>query len=295
MKTSEKKPPRLPPWLKIKIGGGDDYTRVKALLERENLNTVCHSARCPNIGECWGRGTATFMIMGDVCTRNCSFCAVKHGHPKPLDPDEPGRLAEAALEMKLRWVVVTSCTRDDLLDGGASHFAAVVSELRAKLPEAGVEILVPDFRGKDKAVDIILNDPPDILNHNVETVPRLYDEVRPGADFERSIGLLRRFSDHGLITKSGVFAGAGESIMELHTAIYRIRSAGCRSLTIGQYLQPSPDNLPVDRYLHPDEFRELEEYSCSLGFDHVASGPLVRSSYRAEEAAKVYMTRVSNH
>jgi len=279
---------RLPPWLKIQIGAGDKYTQVKRSLDAHNLNTVCRSARCPNLGECWGRGTATFMIMGDICTRNCGFCAVKHGLPFLLDPDEPRRLAEAAAEMKLKWVVITSVTRDDLPDGGASHFAAVVRELRDLHPEAGVEILIPDFRGKVDAVDIIMETPPDILCHNIETVPGLYDEVRPGADFKRSIELIRTFSKRGLITKSGMFVGMGESQVELHTAIYELYNAGCRSLTIGQYLQATRDNLPVKRFYHPDEFSELKEFANSVGFDIVACGPMVRSSYHAEEAANVY-------
>lgn len=288
MSSTENSRRRLPPWLKIKIGAGDKYTQVKRSLAVRNLNTVCRSARCPNLGECWERGTATFMIMGDVCTRNCGFCAVKHGLPMPLDPDEPRRLTEAAAEMKLKWVVITSVTRDDLSDGGASHFASTVRKLRDLHPEAGVEILIPDFRGKDDAVDIIMETPPDVLCHNIETVPGMYAEVRPGADFRRSIELIRTFSKRGLITKSGIFVGMGESQVELHTAIYELYNAGCRSLTIGQYLQATHDNLPVKRFYHPDEFSELKEFALSVGFDLVASGPMVRSSYHAEEAAVVY-------
>ncbi len=288
MQPSNQPRPRLPSWLKIKLGGGEKYTHVKGLLVRQRLHTVCHSARCPNLGECWGRGTATFMIMGNICTRNCRFCAVGHGRPLPLDPDEPRRLAEAAREMKLNWVVITSVTRDDLPDGGASHFAAVVGELHEMLPEAGIEILVPDFRGKPDAVDAIMEHPPDILNHNVETVPSLYPEVRPGADFKRSLDLIRSFADRGLVTKSGLIVGLGESFAELRAVIYRLRDAGCRSLTIGQYLQATKDNLPVVRFLDKSEFRELEDFARVIGFDHVTAGPLVRSSYRAEEAAEVY-------
>jgi len=286
--TTNQPRPRLPSWLKIKLGGGEKYTQIKGLLARQNLHTVCQSARCPNLGECWGRGTATFMIMGDVCTRNCGFCAVSHGRPLPLDPDEPRRLAEAAREMDLKWVVVTSVTRDDLPDGGASHFASVVRELREVLPEAGIEILVPDFRGKENAVDIIMETPPDILNHNVETVPSLYSKVRPGADFKRSLALIKAFADRGLVTKSGLFVGLGESFAELRAVIYQLHDAGCRSLTIGQYLQPTKDSLPVVRFLEPDEFKELEDFANVVGFDHVAAGPLVRSSYHAEQAAEVY-------
>ncbi|MDP8239069.1 MAG: lipoyl synthase [Candidatus Hatepunaea meridiana] len=295
MEQKIKRDERLPSWLRIKLGGGKKYTTVKGLLANQNLHTVCQSARCPNLGECWGRGTATFMIMGDECTRNCGFCAVSHGKPLSPDPDEPRRLAEAARNMKLLWVVVTSVTRDDLPDGGAEHFSTVVSELRKTLPDAGVEILVPDFRGKDKAVDIIMKNPPDILNHNIETVPSLYENIRPGADFQRSIDLIELFSRRGLVTKSGMFVGLGESPVEVRAAIYRLRDAGCRSLTIGQYLQATIDNLPVIRYVHPDEFKELEDFAYTIGFDHVASGPLVRSSYKAEEAIKVYGFQGKRH
>jgi len=283
-----KKRPRLPSWLKVKIGSGETYTRVKGLLVRQNLHTVCESARCPNLGECWGRGTATFMIMGELCTRNCGFCAINHGRPLPPDPDEPKRLAEAAHEMELKWVVITSVTRDDLPDGGAIHFSSCVKELRKAVPDAGIEILVPDFRGKEEALDIIMENPPDILNHNVETIPALYSDVRPGADFKRSIALLKAFSDRGLITKSGLFVGLGEPPVLLNAAIYEIREAGCRSITIGQYLQATPDNLPVEKFVTPEEFEDLADFARTIGFEHVASGPLVRSSYHAEEARKIY-------
>lgn len=229
------------------------------------------------------------MIMGDICTRGCRFCAISTGKPEPLDPDEPRRLAEAAREMNLRWVVVTSVDRDDLEDRGAGHFAAVVRELRMALPEAGVEILVPDFRNREpQAVEIIATEPPDILNHNVETVPRLYRSVRPGANYEKSLHLLKMFADIGLITKSGIFVGVGETMDEVREVIDNLAAVGCRSLTVGQYLRPTGDHLPVKRYVHPDEFKELTVYARSLGFDHVASGPLVRSSYHAEEAAEIY-------
>jgi len=283
-----KKRPRLPSWLKVKIGCGETYTRVKGLLVRQNLHTVCESARCPNLGECWGRGTATFMIMGELCTRNCGFCAINHGRPLPPDPDEPKRLAEAAHEMELKWVVITSVTRDDLPDGGAIHFSSCVKELRKAVPDAGIEILVPDFRGKEEALDIIMENPPDILNHNVETIPALYSDVRPGADFKRSIALLKAFSDRGLITKSGLFVGLGEPPVLLNAAIYEIRETGCRSITIGQYLQATPDNLPVEKFVTPEEFEDLADFARTIGFEHVASGPLVRSSYHAEEARKIY-------
>ncbi|MDP8228585.1 MAG: lipoyl synthase, partial [Candidatus Electryoneaceae bacterium] len=250
--------------------------------------TVCHSAHCPNISECWGRGTATFMIMGDRCTRNCRFCAIDHGIPDPPDPEEPRHLAEAAEEMGLQWIVVTSVTRDDLPDGGSGHFARVISEVRRTLPDAGIETLVPDFkRCQDDAVDTLSTTFPDVLNHNMETVSRLYRRFRPGADYDGSLKLLKMFGKRGLITKSGIFVGVGETTQEILDLLQDIRSVGVRILTIGQYLQPSKDQLPVERYVHPDEFKDFADFAYSIGFDHVASGPLVRSSYRAEEAAKL--------
>ncbi len=281
-------PLRKPPWLKVKLTSGESFRDVAALLKSQRLNTVCKSAHCPNVGECWGYGTATFMILGEVCTRGCKFCAIAAGKPEPVDEDEPTRIAMAAKEMHLRWVVVTSVDRDDLPDGGALHFVKVVCAIKESLPNAGIEILIPDFQRKPGAVDIICTNPPDILNHNVETIPRLYREVRPGADYQHSLRLLEQFAKRGFITKSGLFVGVGESLKEVKEAMNDLRKVGCRSLTIGQYLAPSSDHLPVDRYVHPDEFSEMAEYAYSIGFDHVASGPLVRSSYHAEEAAKVY-------
>jgi len=286
--------PHLPKWLKRNLGGGESFAKVKGLLTRQSLNTVCRSAKCPNLGECWSRGTATFMMLGDLCTRQCPFCAISHARPEPPDSDEPRRLAETAREMNLKWVVVTSVDRDDLPDGGALHFAAVVRQLRALLPDAGIELLVPDFRKKKGAVEIILDNPPDVLNHNIETVPRLYPTVRPGANYKWSLDLLQRFADAGLVTKSGMFVGVGETLNELHQVLRDMREHSVRSLTVGQYLQATPQNLPVRRFYHPDEFKELEEFAYSLGFEHVAAGPFVRSSYRAEEAAGVYELQIAD-
>ena len=280
--------PHLPPWLRRDLGGGEVFARVKGLLIEQSLNTVCRSAKCPNLGECWSRGTATFMVLGDACTRQCPFCAIGHSRPEPPDPDEPRRLAEAARDMGLTWVVVTSVDRDDLKDGGASHFAAVVRELRRMLPEAGIELLIPDFRKKREAVEIILNDPPDILNHNIETVPRLYKTVRPGASYEWSLDLLNTFADAGLVTKSGMFVGVGETMEEAKRVLDDMREHRVQSLTVGQYLQATAENLPVTRFYHPEEFSEISGYAKSIGFDHVAAGPFVRSSYRAEEAREAY-------
>jgi len=278
-----------PEWLKVKLSTSPKFAAISGLLMEQKLNTVCRSARCPNIGECWGRGTATFMILGDICTRNCRFCAIGHGIPDAPDPDEPNRLANVAWEMGLKWLVVTSVDRDDLPDGGAGHFAQVITAIREKLPEAGIEILVPDFRNREQiAVDILTATPPDIMNHNIETIPRLYRMFRPGARYEGSMKLLEQFSQRGLITKAGLFVGVGETWEEVYTVLRDMRSAGVQSLTIGQYLQPSKDQLPVTRYVHPDEFKEVELYAYSIGFMHVASGPLVRSSYKAEDAQYFY-------
>ncbi len=277
-----------PPWLKIKLSNSETFGEVAGLLKDQRLNTVCRSARCPNIGECWGRGTATFMVMGEICTRGCRFCNIATGKPEALDHDEPRRLAEAAATMRLKWVVVTSVDRDDLPDGGAQHFVEVVRELRKAIPGVGIECLVPDFRKKPMAVDVIMQDPPDILNHNIETVPRLYRRIRPGADYQRSLDLLKAFSERGLVTKSGMFVGIGETMQEVYDVLRDLRAHGVRSLTVGQYLRPTTEHAPIARYVEPREFDELAAFAYSIGFDHVASGPLVRSSYKAEEAVARY-------
>lgn len=283
------RPKKRPDWLKVRLTANATFGDVAGLMKDQNLNSVCQSARCPNIGECWGRGTATFMILGDICTRKCRFCAIGSGKPEPPDMEEPRRLVLAAKEMNLHWIVVTSVDRDDLPDAGAGHFAAVINEVRKELPDAGIETLVPDFRRREQiAVDILSASPPNIMNHNIETVPRLYRQVRPGASYEGSLKLLEMFADRGLVTKAGMFLGVGEEMEEVRQVLRDMRSSGVKSLTVGQYLQPSKDQLPVTRYIHPDEFKELSDYAYSIGFKHVASGPLVRSSYKAEEAISVY-------
>jgi lipoic acid synthetase len=248
-----------------------------------DLHTVCEEARCPNVGDCWNRGTATFMILGDVCTRACGFCAVKTGLPgRPPDPGEPRRVADAVARMGLRHAVVTSVNRDDQKDGGAPTFAACVREIRARIPTCAVEVLIPDFKGNWEALATVLEARPDILNHNTETVPRLYRHVRPGARFERSLELLRRSKDAGLLTKSGIMVGLGEEWDEVLDCIRSIRDAGTDILTVGQYLRPSLQHLPLVRYYTPEEFVQLREFGLSLGYGHVESGPLVRSSYHAD-------------
>jgi lipoyl synthase len=276
--------PLRPPWIKARAPMGEGFDRLQSLMRTSGLHTVCEEAHCPNIGDCWNRGTATFMILGDVCTRACGFCAVKTGLPRlPPDPLEPRRLAQAVVHMGLRHAVITSVNRDDQKDGGASVFAACIREVRALRPGCAVEVLIPDFKGDAAAVQVVIDARPDILNHNVETVPRLYREVRPGARFERSLALLRQSKDAGLLTKSGIMVGLGEEWHEVEETMARIRDAGTDILTVGQYLRPSPDHLPLRRYYTPEEFTRLRETGQALGFRHVESGPLVRSSYHAEE------------
>ncbi len=275
---------RKPAWLKVTGFSGRTYEEVSGLLRRYGLNTVCHAANCPNRGECFNRGTATFLIMGPNCTRNCRFCDVTPGRPAVLDPTEPNRVAEVSRQLKLRHVVVTSVTRDDLPDGGAAHFAATVGEIRRALPEATVEILTPDFRNAPQAIDIVIASRPDIFNHNVETVPRLYREIRPGADYHRSLDLLHEIHRRSsIVTKSGLMVGLGEEEDELTAVFADLASIGVSILTIGQYLAPSKEHYPVVRYLHPDEFSRLKQLAHQSGIPTVASAPLVRSSYRADE------------
>jgi lipoic acid synthetase len=273
-----------PAWIKARAPMGEGYERVTALMRGLDLHTVCEEARCPNIGDCWNRGTATFMILGDVCTRACGFCAVKTGLPaRPPDPGEALRVADAVARMRLRHAVITSVNRDDQRDGGAGVFAACIREIRARVPGCAVEVLIPDFKGDWTALEIVIAARPDILNHNTETVPRLYREVRPGARFARSLELLRRSKDAGLLTKSGIMVGLGEEWVEVEETVRAIRQAGTDILTIGQYLRPSAEHLPLRRYYTPDEFARLRELALGLGYAHVESGPLVRSSYHAEE------------
>ena len=274
----------FPAWLKRRIPPGGHAGRVRELLADLKLNTVCQSALCPNLGECFGAQTATFLIMGSVCTRNCRFCAIPGGTPAPLDPDEPRRIAEAARRLKLKHVVITSVTRDDLPGGGASHFVATVREIRTAT-DASVEILTPDFLGVKQNILVAANCAPEIFNHNVETIPRLYESIRPMADYRRSLDLLQlvKNSRPGILTKSGFMVGLGETGKEIELLLRDLRGAGCDIVTIGQYLQPSPGHLPVERFVHPDEFEEYRLLAEEFGFSGVASGPYVRSSYNARK------------
>jgi lipoic acid synthetase len=272
-----------PAWIRAKAPQGPAFERIRALMRGLALNTVCEEAHCPNLGECWSRGTATFMILGDVCTRACGFCAVRTGLPgRPPDADEPRRVADAVARMALRHAVVTSVNRDDQPDGGAAVFAATIREIRARVAGCAVEVLIPDFKGRREALQAVVDARPDVLNHNVETVPRLYRSARAGASFLRSLELLRRSREAGLLTKSGIMLGLGEERAEVEDTIRAIRASGTDILTVGQYLRPSPKHLPVVRYYAPAEFQELRAFALGLGFAHVESGPLVRSSYHAE-------------
>ena len=276
-----------PRWLRVRAPGSSGYLRLKRILRGLDLHTVCEEAACPNIGECWHHGTATFMILGDVCTRSCGYCNVIHGTPGAVDRDEPQRVADAVRALGLAYVVVTSVDRDDLPDGGASTFAAVVREIRRSAPECRVELLVPDFGGRDADLERVLDAGPDVLNHNVETVERLYRTARPGGRYRRALRLLERAGRHrpATATKSGIMVGLGETRVELLATVADLHGVGCDILTIGQYLRPSAAHLPVARYYHPDEFSDLRAHALTLGFRHVESGPLVRSSYHAHEQA----------
>jgi lipoic acid synthetase len=275
--------PRHPPWLKVRVPGGADFAETRATVKGFGLHTVCEEAHCPNIGECWGHRTATFMLLGDTCTRNCGFCAVRHGRPLAIDPGEPGRVAQAVAQLGLRHVVVTSVDRDDLADGGSAHFAATARAIKELVPTTRVEVLVPDFRGNAAAVRTVVESPIDILNHNVETVPRLYKRVRPGAGYGRSLGVLAegRRVRPGCLTKAGLMLGLGEATDEIINVFSDLRAVDCDILTLGQYLRPSAAHLPVERYVTPEEFAELKTQALGQGFRHVESGPLVRSSYHA--------------
>jgi len=288
--TFVRHPAQKPEWLKVKAPGSPAYIRLKRLMGDLRLNTVCEEAHCPNIGECWHHGTATFMILGDICTRNCPYCAVAHGRPGTLDTAEPTRVADAAERMQLRYAVVTSVDRDDLDDGGAAIFAATIVEVRRRLPSCRIEVLIPDFQGKEGPLHAVLDAGPDILNHNTETVPRLYRTARPGGRYPRSLELLDRARAYApdIPTKSGLMVGLGEQWDEIVATLVDLRAVGCGILTIGQYLRPSASHLPVARYYHPDEFEALKATALSLGFGHVESGPLVRSSYHAHEQADAY-------
>jgi lipoyl synthase len=278
---------RHPDWIKVRAPTAPEYFRTKALLAELRLHTVCQEACCPNIGECFSHRTATFMLMGDVCTRNCPYCAVAHGKVRPLDPDEPRRIAEAVARLGLEHVVVTSVDRDDLDDGGASHFATTAEAIKRLCPDARVEVLVPDFKGSFAAVETVIGSPVAIFNHNIETVPSLYRKARPGGNYRRSLEVLAyarhlgKTGGRALLTKAGMMLGLGEEPAEIEGVLRDLRAAGCDILTLGQYLRPSRDHLPVERYVTPAEFAELKSAAMAMGFRHVESGPLVRSSYHA--------------
>ena len=277
---------KRPDWLKVKLPTGENYSDVKNLMRKQSLHTVCEEAKCPNIAECWNNRTSTFMILGDTCTRSCGFCNIKVGIPNELDLAEPRRVADSVRELNLRHVVVTSVNRDELKDGGASIFSELIRIINAEMPDTTIEILIPDFRGSEEAFEIIMKNPPDILNHNLETVPRLYHVVRPQAKYERSLELIRWFKNKYLRTKSGIMVGIGEKPEEVLDLMKDLVAHGCDILTIGQYLQPTKMHLPVDRFVTPDEFNMYREEGMKMGFKIVESSPLVRSSYHADKHAR---------
>lgn len=282
-----------PLWLRQTIRAGVNYEEIQNHLRHAKLHTVCEQAKCPNIANCFSRNTATFLILGDHCTRNCRFCAINHGPTTQPDPDEPKRVAEAVRALSLRYVVITSVTRDDVQDGGAKHFANTVHEIRRVMPTSLIELLIPDFKGSDEAVRIIVASNPNVINHNVETVPRLYSRVRPGANYDQSLKVLRKLSDLNpkIVTKSGIMLGLGENRKEIEQVMMDLLTAKCRMITIGQYLQPSIEQLPVERYVQPEEFEYWKYIALKRGFDQVASGPFVRSSYLAEELFTQFLTK----
>ena len=288
MTEAVKNPPagRKPDWLKRRLPTGETFNQIREIIEAGRLHTVCQEAKCPNIWECYSHRTATFLIMGERCTRTCRFCAVTPGTPEPLDPQEPARVAEAVERMGLKYVVVTSVTRDDLPDGGAAHFAATIGAVRRRLPQVEIEVLIPDFEGDRVSLETVLRARPDVLNHNIETVPRLYPLVRPQADYRRSLELLRRAAEFApaIPTKSGLMLGLGEQPEEIRQTLEDLRDAGCRILTLGQYLQPSPGHMSVEAYVPPEEFDAWRKAALTMGFSEVASAPFVRSSYRAKES-----------
>ena len=278
-------PDRKPPWLKVQAPGGSNYLRLKNLMRDLDLHTVCEEAHCPNVGECWQHGTATFMILGDVCTRNCAYCAVAHGRPPKFDPAEPERVARAAAEMSLQHVVLTSVDRDDLPDFGAWAFAETIRQIKSQVPGCSVEVLVPDFQGRESSIRTVLEANPDIYNHNTETVPRLYKKCRPGGRYARVMDIFttsKRLAPN-IPTKTGIILGMGETIEEVIATMKDLRAVDVDILTLGQYLRPSADHIPIDRYVSPEEFARLKREGMAMGFRHVESGPLVRSSYHAWE------------
>jgi lipoic acid synthetase len=275
--------PRLPPWFKVRLEAGPAYRDLRKILDGLGLHTICEEARCPNIWECWNNRTATFLILGDICTRRCHYCAVETGKPLKVEQEEPLRVAQAAQAMGLRHAVITSVNRDELEDGGASVFAETIRQIRRLLPACTIEVLIPDFEGNEAALTMVAAERPEILNHNIETVKRLFPSIRPQGKYDRSIELLNRAKQLGMVTKSGLIIGMGETDEEIRTVMLDLRSVGCDILTIGQYLQPTKQHLPVSRFYHPDEFAVFKEEGLALGFRHVESGPLVRSSYHAEQ------------
>jgi len=282
---SETLRPPLPDWLKVKMPGGPRYIELKRLMNSQHLNTVCEEAHCPNIGECWERGTATFMILGDICTRRCHYCAVKTGRPVSLDLEEPERLSETVKAMGLRYCVITSVNRDDLLDGGSSIFSSCIAKIHQKVPGCRIEVLIPDFAGSNNSLEKVISAKPDVLNHNIESTRNIFHRVRPKGDYDLSLELLaqsKRF-DSNLVTKSGIIVGMGETKEDLISTMEDLRSVDCDLLTIGQYLRPSIKHIPIDRFYSPPEFEDLRLLGEDMGFKHVASGPLVRSSYHADE------------
>ena len=279
---------RKPDWLRAKLPSGNGYSAVRKMVDDNRLHTVCQSAQCPNMGECWSRGTATVMILGNVCTRSCNFCAIQTGRPTELDLGEPARVADAVAKMNLRHCVITSVTRDELKDGGASVWAATIRAIRYRNPSTAIEVLTPDFKGKLDQVDTVLAAEPDIFNHNVETVERLQKPVRVQARYERSLKVLRHAADQGHVTKSGIMLGLGETKPEIARTLKDMRATGIKIVTLGQYLQPSSGHLPVDRWVTPEEFEDWKEFGHRIGFDFVESGPLVRSSYHADEQSSAF-------
>jgi len=288
------KPLRKPDWIRIKLPLNNKVEKLKETLRENRLVTVCEEASCPNLSECFSKGTATFMIMGDICTRRCSFCDVAHGRPNPLDPEEPSNLAKTIELMGLSYVVITSVDRDDLLDGGAQHFVDCIQAIRERTPHVKIEVLVPDFRGRlEKALGLTQKALPDVFNHNLETVPRIYRKVRPGSDYQHSLDLLKAFKQQNphITTKSGIMVGIEETVEEVHEVMQDLRNHDVDMLTVGQYLQPSKHHLPVTRYWTPQEFKDIEILGYEMGFQHVASGPLVRSSYHADLQAENIVTQ----
>ncbi|MGD9852331.1 MAG: lipoyl synthase [Nitrospirales bacterium] len=286
-KPDEVKAGRLPDWFRIKIQRGERYKTIRQAIDTHGLHTICEEARCPNQWECWNHGTATFLILGDICTRRCGYCSVTTGRPLPIDRDEPHRIGETVRLLDLRHAVITSVNRDELPDGGASIFAETIASIRRLLPSCTIEVLIPDFQGSLEALDIVMQASPDILNHNIETVPRLFPAIRPQGKYQRSLELLERGRAKGGRTKSGLMVGLGESSEEISTVMKDLRKVKCQILTIGQYLRPTKNHAPVARYYHPEEFAAFKKEAENLGFAHVESGPLVRSSYHAEEQANL--------